>query len=406
VIQSPKAALPDDRLTPALCPKGMMHAPAPVGATLVSPRSSQDPGDTSVAPTAGSRGSTELAEVPRHGGAWRMVFMALVILMAPITTRADETLDGQLDASIERGLAFLARHQNREGAFEGGGPKAAMTGLGLMSFMAAGHGPDVGKHGLVVRNAIDYLVKIAPQNGYFGDVDGSRMYGHGIITLALAEAYGLETDSARRARLREVLARAVKVILDAQAVPKDAHHKGGWRYERGSGDSDLSLSGWNALALRACQNIGLDVPREPIDRAVAYVLRCYRKEEPRGFCYQPGREATPGMTGVGVLNLYLLSQQVHESADASRKLLAESKAQESRFPYYTLYYVTQAAFQLGEPTWSTVWKRTREHLVSQQLDDGGWPVSKQGEEPGRLYATSMSVLTLAVPYRVLPIYQR
>src|SRR5690606_34743402 len=100
------------------------------------------------------------------------------------------------------------------------------------------------------------------------------------------------------------------------------------------------------------------------------------------------------MTGVGVLNLYLLSEQLHPEADASRKLLAEAKAAEERFPYYSLYYTTQAAFQLGEPTWSIVWKRTREHLIAQQLEDGGWPVSKTGEEPGRVYATSMSVLTL------------
>jgi hypothetical protein len=40
------------------------------------------------------------------------------------------------------------------------------------------------------------------------------------------------------------------------------------------------------------------------------------------------------------------------------------------------------------------------------MDDGGWPQSRNGEEPGRNYATSMALLTLAVPQNLLPIYQR
>jgi hypothetical protein len=53
-----------------------------------------------------------------------------------------------------------------------------------------------------------------------------------------------------------------------------------------------------------------------------------------------------------------------------------------------------------------VWKTTQDQLLAVQMEDGGWPQSRQGEEPGRAYATSMAVLTLAVPYRLLPIYQR
>ena len=45
-------------------------------------------------------------------------------------------------------------------------------------------------------------------------------------------------------------------------------------------------------------------------------------------------------------------------------------------------------------------------LLPIQNPDGGWPQSTSSEEPGRVYATSMSLLTLTVPYRILPIYQR
>ncbi len=346
-----------------------------------------------------------------HVASRRVVAVVLIVLMvcAPMARSADraaETLDAELDAAVERGLAFLARQQRRDGSFEGGGPRVAMAGLSLMAFLSAGHTPDAGRYGLVVRNAIDYLIEQAPKDGYFGAVDGSRMYGHGIVTLALAEAYGVEVDAQRRRRMRPIVERAIQVILDAQNVKKGEAHAGGWRYNPDSGDSDLSLSGWNALALRAAQNTGIDVPAEPIERAVQYVLRCYHVQQ-QGFCYQPGREPNAAMTGVGVLNLRLLTTRDYPVVEQARRRLAEVKInQDTRYPCYTAYYVTQAAFQLGDPTWSSAWGPIRQRLLETQLEDGGWPVSHTGEEPGRIYSTSMSILTLTVPYRLLPIYQR
>ena len=50
---------------------------------------------------------------------------------------------------------------------------------------------------MTVRTAADYLANLNPENGYFGR-DESRMYGHCIVTLALAEAYGTEVDEIQR----------------------------------------------------------------------------------------------------------------------------------------------------------------------------------------------------------------
>jgi hypothetical protein len=324
---------------------------------------------------------------------------------APTSQNADPGT-ARLDASVAAGLAYLARQQEPDGSFEGGGPKCAVTALSLMSFLATGNTPDVGRYGPTVRRALDFLIKQAPEDGYFGRVDGSRMYGQGIITLALAEAYGAEPDPARREAMRPVLTRALAVILKAQDVKKDDANAGGWRYEPQSSDSDLSLSGWSALSLRAAQNVGLDVPRERVDRARAYVLKCYNKLQ-RGFSYQPHQECTVSMTGVAVLNLYLLdAADAPEVAAGVRFLVEHPIARTTRFPYYSLYYATQAAFQAGEPAWPAVWGNAQDQLLSEQSPDGGWPQSRSGEEPGRIYATSLAVLTLSVPQRLLPTYQR
>lgn len=336
--------------------------------------------------------------------------LLILLLAAPLqaatpTTQPDD-VPPEVEAAVARGLDYLAHQQQPDGSIGTDGPKLATTALSLMAFLASGHTPDVGKHGAAVCAATEFLIKQLPDDGYFGKVDGSRMYGQGICTLALAEVYGTETDDALRARIRAALDRSLKVILTAQQVQKGAPFPGGWRYEPQSADSDLSLSGWNALALRAAQNAGMNVPKEPIGRAVAFVLRCYNAEQ-HGFGYQPGNESSAGMTGVGMLNLCLLDAAERPEVRAAAKFLVDHPLNDGTpMPYYTAYYMTQASFQAGEPAWSSVWRPTRERILAHQEAPGSWPQSASGQEPGRTYATAMSVLTLSVPFRLLPVYQR
>jgi hypothetical protein len=338
--------------------------------------------------------------------------------MAQANSAGGETLKPELDPAIARGLAYLARQQQADGSFQNRekgddktpprftGPKVALTGLSLMAYLAAGRMPDTGKHGLAVRNAIDFVVKSCPEDGYFGKVDGSRMYGHAIATLALAEVYGMEADVAQRKRVRAALAKSVNALLAAQNAKKDEPHTGGWRYEIASADSDLSVTAWCILALRAAHNAGIDVPRDSADRAAAFVLKCYRAEQ-KGFSYQPGGEATLSMTAAAVLDLQLLDRGARDEVRRATEFLdSHTVGGETEYPYYVRYYQTQAAFQVGGKLWPKVWERTQTKLLAAQQPDGAWPQSRTANEPGQTYATAMSVLTLSVPLRLLPTYQR
>ena len=334
-----------------------------------------------------------------------MAFMAVLFFFCPLAL-PQEVVSPRVDLALSRGLEYLAAHQQPDGSFETTGPKSAITGLCVMAFLGSGHIPGDGRYGPVVRRGLEYLLKQFPDDGYVGRVDGSRMYGQGIITLALAEAYGVERDEARRNRIRACLQKSVEVIVAAQKIKKGDEHAGGWRYEPQAADSDLSLSGWNALALSACNNIGLSVNRQCITNATTYILRCYKKNE-KGFAYQPSSQISPAMTGVGVLTLYLLEQPDRpEIPEAARYLASTNLNDDTRFPYYTLYYVTQAAFRLGGDTWTKLWKASSDYLVAHQLEDGSWPQSRTYEEPGRMYATAMALLTLDAPNRLVPVQQR
>ena len=92
-----------------------------------------------------------------------MLIVALLVASARAQAEASSSV---LDQSIAKGLAFLSRQQNPDGSFDSGGPRIAMTGLTLMSFLAAGHTPGAGKYGTLVRNATDFLLKSAPDDGY------------------------------------------------------------------------------------------------------------------------------------------------------------------------------------------------------------------------------------------------
>jgi hypothetical protein len=333
------------------------------------------------------------------------------IACAPLHAQpAGEVLPPGFDRAIENGLRFLQKQQDDEkGSFQAEGAPNAMAGLAILAFLSCGHTPDVGRYGLTVRRALDFLLNQNAPDGYFGH-DGGRMYGHCIVTIALAEAYGMETDEPQRRRIRSTLDNALKVIYDAQDVEKGADDAGGWRYERRSTDSDLSVSVWCTIAMKACQNAGLTVPKERVDGALRYTLNCFRKDQ-KGFAYRPGDGASSAMTGAALLSLYLLGADARpELIPATEFLLEKPITNDTRFWYYSTYYTTQAAFQTGGKTWTTVWRRNSESLMRLQRGDGSWPSKKEelgrGDARGRFYATAMSVLTLSVPLRLLPIYQR
>jgi hypothetical protein len=316
----------------------------------------------------------------------------------------------EADIAAEQGLAYLAAEQEPDGRWLTGKTNA-VTALCLMAFLAGGHTPRENTYAPVCRKALSYLVDAVPEDGYIGKTDGSRMYGQGIVALALAEAYGMEGDPAFRRRLRRKLELMLDVILKAQARRKDRRHRGGWRYQPWSDDSDLSLSGWCALALRSARNSGLDVPKSAVDEAADYVERMYDPGR-RTFCYQPGSRATVATTGVGLLVLHLFGREESPCIPPAAEYLLRNKAGKgTRRFFYTIYYSTQAANQVGGRVWETVWQRDSKLLVSLQETDpgrnsGSWPPDRHAADAGRPYSTAMAVLSLSVRSHFLPSYQR
>jgi hypothetical protein len=306
------------------------------------------------------------------------------------------------DEAVDRGLEFLARSQKADGSIGGNVP--AITSLATMAFLARGCTPGLPPHGDVINRGIDYILSVASANGTLIG-SGGQMYSHNISTLMLSEVSGM-VDPERQAQIDAVLPRATRIILDAQDVRKPEAQQGGWRYTPTSGDSDISHSGWALMALRSARNNGAPIPRESIERAVKYILRCRTQEG--AFGYQPGSGAGLSRTGIGLLCLELSGRHRDDVTLKAGKYIAErfkqSNPLQGEHAYYALYYSANGMFQLGGPEWEAFAPTLYDTILKRQAADGCWPAS--GNEQNPQYCTSMAILALSVSYRQLPIYQR
>lgn len=330
--------------------------------------------------------------------------LALVVgigLLVLLPARAAERTD--VDRAIDRALEFLQRTQESDGAWKMGNAKdQAITALCVMAFLSAGHVPGEGRYADTVDRGIQAVLRSQHENGLFG-TGHYEMYQHGICTLMLAEAAGMTGGKlAEDIRLR--LEKAVQVILKAQA--KNGTARGGWRYRAVGTDADISVTGWQLMALRAAKNLGCDVPPEAIDLAVAYVKRCHDPAT-GGFHYMPGNRVTVACTGTSILALELCGKNLHHAPESlkggSYLIKNPPRWGGDRFFFYSIYYCSQATFQLGGNYWSFYRPQLHDMLLKNQSSNGCWTVN---DSFGPNYGTAMAILSLTPEYRFLPIYQR
>jgi Prenyltransferase and squalene oxidase repeat len=313
------------------------------------------------------------------------------------------------DAAIRRALQHLKSTQKQNGAWDGGfGDATSITSLAVMAYLAAGHVPaEPGPYRETVERGVRYVLDHQHADGMLvSNNRGGPMYCHGISTLMLAEVAGMIADPALADRLQKALSRAIDVIVKSQDVKKGAEHAGGWRYQPNSNDSDISVTGWQVMALRAAKSAGCEIDSARIDRAVSYLKRCAVKEG--GFAYQPHQPPNNPRTGVGILALEICGSHLAAEAVAGSKYLLKHPPQwGSAFFFYEAYYCSQAMFQIGEDAFDGYQKRLASILLEHQQQDGSW-LSGDGNDQaaGRNYCTAMGVLALAVEYGYLPIYQR
>jgi len=351
----------------------------------------------------------------------KRLFLSAAFLLLPFAGfGAMEAQNEKVNASLRIAVQYLLSEQDpvTGGIHNKMRNEVAMTSLAILALGACGHQPsDVTPEGKAMKRALDFVLQADQQepDGYFGRKDGSRMYGHGITTLMLAEMLGMGVDEKQDNALRDKCHKAIDLILRAQKVPKNDNNRGGWRYSPDAGDSDMSVTVWQTMALRAARNAGFEVPKEAIEEAVRYIKRGYEAEKAKGgapstmggFGYQ-GRGKELSTTSEGLLALLVCGDYDSEEVKgASQRLFEDPIKPGERWFFYTTYYYAQGMYQRGGKFAEASDRVVAEVLLPLQSREGWWE-GLGGEERGggKVYATSMAVLSLAVKNHFLPIYQR
>lgn len=338
-----------------------------------------------------------------------------VTLAIPHDTHAQALVTEDVAPAIDKGIDYLVSRAAEDGSIaQNRRHQHAMTALSIMAMTAIGHQPtDTTPQGEALRKALDFMLdeKRLTDEGYFGRLDHSRMYGHGICALMLCEMLGMGIDEEQDRLIRDRAERAIELILKSQAMRKrDQKFHGGWRYEPNSTDADLSVTVWQLMALRAGKSAGIDVPAKAIDDAVAYLERSYKQTGRKGsaaggFGYEPGHGPKYATTAAGLLAMQVCGRYEHEQVTGAVAFLREKgvNPREQWFLYGSYYFAVgmdQAGEEHGDFASEELWKA----LSRMQRSDGSW--SANGQENDPIYATSLAILALSVRYHYLPIYQR
>ncbi len=300
-----------------------------------------------------------------------------------------ETVPPEVERMYAKGLQYLAQTQSPQGAWsDPQGSQPAVVGLAVLSMLAHGEDPNNGPYSAAIRRGLDFILNQQQKDtGYIG----SSMYNHGFATLALAEAYGMVNDP----RIGPALKQAVKLILDSQSQnPFNA-----WRYSPQSRDADTTVSGAQLVALFAARNAGIGVPQEAIKKALTFFLQCQSGDGGMGYT-SPGGSNLP-RTAIAALVWTLAKQKDSAPCKAALQFLTQGTFTETHYYHYYLYYVSQVYFHKSQEAWEQ-WNRVNIGMLrTAQKSDGSWDGSQ-----GVTFSTATSLLSLALNYRFLPIYER
>ncbi|MEN8238925.1 MAG: hypothetical protein ABFR53_06960 [Actinomycetota bacterium] len=350
-----------------------------------------------------------------------LAVLALALTATP--TAGAQTLEDDIEVSVEAGLHWLAGQQNLDGSF-GTFETFGHTGLAILKF--EDRAMDLGvdplspeyEYSPLVQAGLDYLEANATSvaEGIHWGCCGHEVYSTGIAMMALAasghpELYGT------------MLQGAVDWVVWAQADPDCGIHRGGWRYAPNSCTSDNSNAGYATLGLGFASaappfGFGLTIPTATLDELSLWIDVI--QDPVDGDPWDGGSHYDPDWAGwVNILktgNLLYEMGLVGDTADTPRVQDAvdyiERHWTDPGFCEVGWENHRQAMFTMmkgleslgiefldldddgvAETEWFPI---VAQHLIDTQNADGSWPDDCWG---GQILSTSWALLTLekAVP---------
>ncbi len=336
------------------------------------------------------------------------------------------------DTAVFNALRWLKAQQRADGSWSfdhvGRGAEpgeiknspTGATGLALLAFLGAGQTHIAGEYRQTVYDGLLYLVKQADSKdgaADFGTGDGRmRTLSHAWATLALCETHALtwsrfpeadqDVDGPRQRRLRALLTLFSHKNRDAAQLGvnfllKHQAETGGWRSLPDNGpDVDATVAA--VLALHSARLAGLEVPAEALGKTEQF-LDSLAIDDGRRYRHSAKGEATDRSTAAGLLCRKLL--------DPKAAAILQDEMDPSAADPVGRLLGTHLLHLHGGGAWETWNRKLRSQVVMAQRTtgaaSGSWPATgDDAEAGGDLMQTCLSILTLEVYYRHLPIYRR
>ena len=351
-----------------------------------------------------------------------MILRTLLLLAVSATPIfAQDDIDYRIGARVpveveplfERGSKFLVENQKDDGSWKAqssfGSNGTGVASLCILALLSTGEDPNFGPHAPAVRRGLEYLIR--KQNSKSGMMGGNA-YDFGFTMLCLAEAYGAVDDdllfggakASNRRSIGEALELCVKGACTMKHKTELVGH--GWNSTAGQGGiPDTSVAGSVLVGLLAARNAGIEVSDDVMNRAIKYFQKMTGKSGTVGY-FQTRANSYGNSTARSAITALVLAigkQKSCKEYTATAKFISQDLEQRYQsHPLYGDYYQAQALFQVDYKAWQS-WNRERiRQTVLLANEDGSI-----GRSPvGPAYSTAMSMLTLALNYRFLPIYER
>ncbi len=345
--------------------------------------------------------------------AYLIVRAIMVVAMLATAADAQVQLKDRLPAgitpeaksAIDRGLAYLARTQDRQGSWSNRNEHyrypVAMTALAGIALLMDGNTATQGRYAPQLDRSARFLIRSTNSNGLIAqrDFDTRPMHGHGFAVLFLSQLMGMTEDATRAKEIQNTLTSAVHLTARSQS------HRGGWIYTPDARNDEGSVTVTQVQALRSCRNAGISVPKDVIDAAMAYLDLSQNSDGGIRYTASTKGLSKPALSAAAVCCWFNAGQ--YENPRALRALVhaKDNLRPDVRFrghDFYAHLYMAQALYIGRDSSWSEYFAKRRDYLIASQQEDGAW----FGDNVGDVYGTAVALIILQLPYNYLPIMQR
>lgn len=296
------------------------------------------------------------------------------------------TKAGQI--ALVKGLRWLKSVQNQNGSW-GTNYHEAISAMALIAFLSYGADLKHAEFGKTIEKALTWMIKQESKNRSEQIGKRGSGYQHPMFTLALSEACLIFPENMQ---IREAMEFSLQTLITGQT------ERGGFPYIYGENTPLLTLTGWNALALKTAtlarsKNSEIHEAGYKVSDYIKSIYKPYK-----GFSYGSGAP-TAAHRAIGSTVLSLFGENKSKEILQTMKIIESSDIRKVYFfDCYTLYYINLAMFNHKSKYWSIWISKLQNKLIRSQYSKGYW-LDKGQFTYSKELQTSLNCIMLTIFYR-------